>query len=438
MHTLLLSSVLSKEVYDNILTTTPYNNIPVKSPFVRMACIDNNRLPLTADEKTVMPEVYLFQFEQTKKNGKNTEGTGVITHFLEIRINYNKAMGGSGYYSIPVEQTKSFMYEIIMALIFTHIPALQPIPPEYLNYSVLISDNVDFDHYRQYTQNIEQYLADPSAPSVNLKLRRIDFSYDITTDYKNILLDLMSKGYRPNHFKDSAKVYYGKDASNETITESNYLKSKSVYINAYDKEKELKDRHALLSEADMERVPYMLRFEVQAHKNRLQYMVKKERKTDSSFQRDLFSFLNNELEYNTLKYYMESLIGKGHYFFFHTAIDIINNSAYTPYLKKKLCAVIRHISSRQSIHKFLELVENGTITDMGTLSTAKNYLKQIEALGVNPLTISINQKDAMKQIKKVHPMPDLNGYKYGEDFLYNPLVNLHMVYLSSEQFKNEI
>ena len=288
MHTLLLSSVLTKEVYDRILLTTPYNNIPVKSSYVHMACIDNNRLSLTPDEKAIMPEVYLFQFEQTKKNGKKIMGTGVITHFLEIRINYNKAMGGSGYYSIPVEQTKNFMYEIIMALVFTCIPALQPIPPEYLNSSVLITDNVDFDQYNQYVQNIEQYLANSPAPSVNLKLRRIDFSYDITTDYKNILLDLMSKGYRPKHFKDSAKVYYGKDANNETITESNYLKSKSVYINAYDKEKELKDRHALLSEADMNRVPYMLRFEVQAHKNRLQYMVKKERKTDSSFQRNLF------------------------------------------------------------------------------------------------------------------------------------------------------
>jgi len=299
MHTLLLSSVLSKEVYDNILTTTPYNNIPVKSSFVRMACIDNNRLPLTPDEQTVMPEVYLFQLEQTKKNGKKIEGTGFITHFLEIRINYNKAMGGSGYYSIPVEQTKTLMYETIMALIFTCIPALQPIPPEYLNYSVLLTNNVDFDQYKQYVQNTEQYLADHPAPSVNFKLRRIDFSYDITTDYKNILLDLMDKGYRPKYFKDNAKVYYGKNANNEIITESNYLKSKSVYINAYDKEQELQDRHALLSETDMERVPYMLRFEVQAHKNRLQYMVKKEHKTNPLFKRDLFSFLDNKLEYNT-------------------------------------------------------------------------------------------------------------------------------------------
>lgn len=438
MHTLLLSSVLSKEVYDNILTTTPYNNIPVKSSFVRMACIDNNRLPLSPDEQAVMPEVYLFQFEQTKKNGKKIEGTGFITHFLEIRINYNKAMGGSGYYSIPVEQTKTLMYETIMALVFTCIPALQPIPPEYLNCSVLLTKNVDFDQYKQYVQNTEQYLANHPAPSVNFKLRRIDFSYDITTDYKNILLDLMGKGYRPKYFKDNAKVYYGKDANNEAITESNYLKSKSVYINAYDKEQELQDRHALLSENDMERIPYMLRFEVQAHKNRLQYMVKKERKNDSSFQRDLFSFLNNELEYNTLKYYMESLIGTGHYFHHTVAKEIINNSNYSPYLKKKLCATIDHIRKHGSIHKFLECVKKGTITDMGALSTAKNYLKQIEALEVNPVCISDRQKKAMAQIEQKHPMPEFRGYKYGEDFIFNPLVNLNVIYQITEKNKYEI
>lgn len=437
MHTLLLSSVLSKEMYDRILLTTPYNNIPMKSPFVRMACVDNNRLPLTPDEKAVMPEIYLFQFEQTVKKGKSEQGTGVITHFLEIRINYNKAMGGSGYYSIPVEQTKTLIYELIIALVYTHIPALHPIPLEYANFAIALSDYVSFNQYKKYAHNLVQ--TPKSYPNaLKFKLRRIDFSYDITTDYKNILLDLMSKGYRPRHFKDNAKVYYGKDANNETITESNYLKSKSVYINTYDKEKELQDRNAPLTPEDMDRVPYMLRFEVQAHKNRLQYMVKKERKTDSTFQRDLFSFLDNELEYNTLKYYMESLVGKGHYFYFDTALEIINNSAYSPYLKGKLCSVIRYISKYHSIHKFLELVENGTITDMGTLSTAKNYLKQIEFLDVNPICISDRQRKAMAAIKKEHPMPDLENYKYGEDFLYNPLVNLWHAFQITEQLKNEI
>ena len=135
---------------------------------------------------------------------------------------------------------------------------------------------------------------------------------------------------------------------------------------------------------------------------------------------------------------MESLIGTGHYFYFNTAIEIINRSSYSSNIKEKLCAVIRYISKYHSIHRFLELVEKGTITDMGTLSTAKNYLKQIHALGVNPVTISFNQKEVMEQIKQTHPMPDLGNYKYGKDFLYNPLVNLHIAYQLSEQIKNEI
>ena len=435
MHTLLLSSVLNKEVYNNILTNTPYNNIPVTSPYVRMDCIANNRLSLTPDEKILMPEVYLFRFEQTKKDGKTIQGTGTIRYFLEIRINYNKSIGGSGYYSMPIEQTKTFMYEAILTVVFTHIPALQPIPREFFNFFISFAD--DLNQYKQYVHDMEQQLENYPFPHVDLKLRRIDFAYDITTDYKSILLDLMGKGYKPKYFEDNAKTYYGKNSNNEPITESNYLKSKSVYINAYDKEQELQSRNAPLSETDMEKLPYLLRFEVQVHKNKLQYIVKKERENNPSFQRDLFSFLDNELEYTTLKYYMESLIGTGHYFYFDTALEIANNSNYLPCIKKKLCNVIRYVSKYHGIYNFLERVEKGKIKDIDTLSTAKRYLKQLHAIGVNPVTLSNNQQEAMKTIKQVYPLPDLGNYKYGEDFLYNPLVNLQIGYQIAEQLKYE-
>lgn len=435
MHTLLLSSVLTKEVYDKIIATTPYYNIPISSPYVRMDCIDNERLSLTEDEKSIMPEVYLFQFEQTIKTDKSLQGTGIITHFLEIRINYNQAMGSSGYYALPIEHTKVFVYETVIALVCKYIPILQPVPYEYSGFHICL-DDVNLAKYSQdYLQN-QQKQANSSAQSpLNLKLRRIDFAYDIFTDYKEILLDLMGKGYRPRYFKEKAKVYYGKNASNETITESNYLKSKSVYINTYNKENELLHHNASLSVLDKKKVPYILRFEVQVHKSKLQYMVKKEKKTNNTFQRNLLSFLSNELEYNTLKYYMESLIGTGHYFNFYTALDIIKASNYTNYLKRKLCDVIRYVSKYHSIYKFLERVEDGTITDMGTVDTAKNYLKLIHALGVNPVTISDSQKKSIARIKKEYPMPDLGSYKYGEDFIYNPLVNLELIYQAAEKTK---
>lgn len=40
------------------------------------------------------------------------------------------------------------------------------------------------------------------------------------------------------------------------------------------------------------------------------------------------------------------------------------------------------------IAKVLEQIEKGTITDLGTLKTVKGYLKDIEKLGINPVTIS--------------------------------------------------
>ncbi len=75
---------------------------------------------------------------------------------------------------------------------------------------------------------------------------------------------------------------------------------------------------------------------------------------------------------------------------------------------------------------------------MGALSTVKNYLKQIEALEVNPVCISDRQKKAMAQIEQKHPMPEFKGYKYGEDFIFNPLVNLNVIYQITEKNKYEI
>lgn len=47
----------------------------------------------------------------------------------------------------------------------------------------------------------------------------------------------------------------------------------------------------------------------------------------------------------------------------------------------------------------LEQVEKGLITDLGTLKTVKRYLKEIESLGINPVTISARM-DVPEQIRK--------------------------------------
>ena len=68
---------------------------------------------------------------------------------------------------------------------------------------------------------------------------------------------------------------------------------------------------------------------------------------------------------------------------------ISKQSKYKRTKKQKLIKVVESVSTKHGIAKLLEQVENGTITDLGSLKTVKNYLREIQKeLGINPVTIS--------------------------------------------------
>ena len=62
----------------------------------------------------------------------------------------------------------------------------------------------------------------------------------------------------------------------------------------------------------------------------------------------------------------------------------------------------------------LEQIEKGTITDLGTLQTVKRYLKEIEKLGINPVTISARMNVPKQTLKNQSGGKDLS-----EKILFN-------------------
>ena len=70
----------------------------------------------------------------------------------------------------------------------------------------------------------------------------------------------------------------------------------------------------------------------------------------------------------------------------------------------------------------LEQIEKGTITDLGTLQTVKRYLKEIEKLGINPVTISARMTVPKQTIKNQSGGKDLS-----EKILFN-LVDILSTY----------
>lgn len=69
-------------------------------------------------------------------------------------------------------------------------------------------------------------------------------------------------------------------------------------------------------------------------------------------------------------------------------IQIIDDSDYTNRKKQRLKATVKAITDKHGIAKVLEQIESGKITDLGKLPTVKTYLREIQNMGINPVTIS--------------------------------------------------
>ena len=83
---------------------------------------------------------------------------------------------------------------------------------------------------------------------------------------------------------------------------------------------------------------------------------------------------------------------------------------------------IEAVAKKHGIAKVLEQIEKGTITDLGTLQTVKRYLKEIEKLGINPVTISARMTVPKQTIKNQSGGKDLS-----EKILFN-LVDILSTY----------
>lgn len=124
--------------------------------------------------------------------------------------------------------------------------------------------------------------------------------------------------------------------------------------------------------------------------------------------RELQYLVTPEIERYVLDYYVNRLTGKGLYVTYDRAMNIIDNSGYTKNKKEHLKKVIEAVAKKHGIAKVLEQVENGKITDLGTFKTVKRYLKEIEKLGINPVTISARMNVPKQTLKNQSGGKDLS------------------------------
>lgn len=199
-------------------------------------------------------------------------------------------------------------------------------------------------------------------------INRIDYAVNINTPYVEEYIKLFQRGDKPTNFKE---LYCSKSKTRKQLDGSFYLFNDSVTINFYNKENE-----RLSQNFNKDGAKDLLRLEIQCKKPKTN-TLKAKNKFDS---RHLEHYLSQEISYQQLEYYYNKTIGTGDYYKLSEAIKMVQESNYTSKTKEKLIEVLRAVSRHRSIWKAREKSQYN-------VSCFSRYLKQIRALGINPVTI---------------------------------------------------
>ena len=244
-----------------------------------------------------------------------------------------------------------------------------------LNPAILIGKNIEdiieafeiVDVQREFDKEIT--LIHKDLPRLNNWIvNRIDYAVNIETKYVSEYIKLFQRADKPYNFKEP---YCLKSKRRKQLKGSFYLTSNSANINFYDKGNERK-------KAGVEGIDNLLRLEVQCKKNKVN-SIKSSKKFDSCL---VGHFLDPLLSQEIIDYYFRKVIGNGHYLTLAEAIKTIKDSNYGRKTKDKCIDVLKQINVQRSIWKARQKSNYEK-------NEFNRHLKNVQALGVNPVTIPV-------------------------------------------------
>ena len=340
IHTFELSKEISKQQYEQIISQIPmkwYNNRFGTDQFKEQG----------------------ISFISLRKVSDKTKPQ-IIHHMIYLAINPGMISGNDPYYSTNINSFSPATIEGIYCRIFDIIPCLEEYP-EARNIMIQELKQVRFSdsHYMKwYLLHKAWYFKNSFTAS------RIDYAFDIFTNAHEYQT-LIQQGWK--------------------IKSNDYLR-----FNIYNKKQHIEDKE----------LPYnsennydFLRFELQAKSDKLYHILKKLKLNEisgysDSQGRELEYLISPEIEENLLIYYISRITGTGTYVTKDVAYETIDRSSYSEDVKAKMKSVIDEVSKRHGIAKLLDAVKKGTVTHLGKTRTVEKYLRDIEKMGINPVTIS--------------------------------------------------
>lgn len=394
--------MITKEVYEKIISTLKLRYYPWNDTGFHVTTD-------YSDQGFQMIRLYKFKDKIYEKQmeGWPKDDRYLYCYMIALSINPSVLLGGDPYHSLDILSFGPNLVRGIYGKILSLIPCLEinrQLRVEAQKESRLMK-SMDDEHCRAWNRLREDWLEQNK-----FNARRIDFAFDIW-DNPDLYLMLLDKGYslRKGSFD---RTYYDSAAAKGEIQDDEpdipdiediegtsepqigyiYYKGKSLNINIYHKGREVEREGLGSNSSELD----FLRVEVQVKKGKLNSILVKMKKTgnlsgyedyDEIPARDLQSLIIPEVGAYVLESYVKALAGSGHYVKHDAAMEIIDKSGFGKLKKEKMKAVIRAVDERKGIAQMLELVENGTITAFGKMTTVRTHLRDIQKLGINPVLL---------------------------------------------------
>lgn len=206
---------------------------------------------------------------------------------------------------------------------------------------------------------------------------RIDYCANVRSDQAKLYMHLTRRADIPKGFKVEEQY----DTVSKRMKEypnTFYVKNKSVCINFYDKEYQvrtvLKNSNLLLAAQNV------LRFEVQCNAQKVNNIAQKYR-----LERSIHHLSKDTLSLNILVDYYRKTVGFEDYYSLPVAKNLIREAEVKEKDKRKMYDVLALISMKRSVWKARDEYKHGN-------KEFNSVLKQIKKLGINPVTIPVGWK----------------------------------------------
>lgn len=387
VHTIELSRMISKEMFETLLKTVKgcrYNRVAHFSK---------------AYVESGIQMVCLRKFKPRKKDKKGnwiTLEESPFFYMVILSVNTGLMFGGDGYLSNDIHTFTPDFAKAVYAKIFEQIPELELYPEKLIE-----------GRKQQWETGYSNILLEDYFSWNAFKLRRIDFAFDIAVAPEQYMQLLeWGKGMRCKWYE---RKYYDKqmedsednpeeeeieddepdfedmeDLMYEYEPETNYIyyKSKSTSINIYLKQEQLVNAHLIDSEDDSY---HFLRLEFQIRKN----AINARNKRLGIKGREFHQMAIPELEARVLKYYTERLSYSGIHMSCANAKKVIDSSMEFGQLKKqRMKRLLDLIAAHHGVEEVIEKAKRNKIPEYPSVGTLMNHLTAIKKMGINPVNIS--------------------------------------------------